>query len=315
MTADKSTQDAVRVPGDAQPESARSGAWATAKKVAKKVRQRPATKKTAASARKTTRKSGRATRAADEPATTLSDSGSTRNGARESGRAAAAKSAVTPDVAGGTPPADAPRPPAPLHPGASADPGQEQVGGLGGMLALWGPLIIVAFLVLVFRGADDREGEGGTDAGVSVSASEAGVRQMNGTRGPAPDARAFGQAAGRPPRFEDDAERERSAYSRGGTMQTSIAGRPDFANRGPGTMMPTSVPRGAYPPPRGPYLSPWARRPPPGEPWAASEPHEWSWPAEPRAGDAYARTGGAPVQWVRCARPYYWCPAPGNPSW
>ena len=318
MTVDKSMQGTARVPRDGQRDSARTGAWATARKVAKKVRQRASTTKktTTTPARKSTRASGRATRTIDEPATSRPQSDSARGIASESARASAVAPPGDTGIDEAASMADAPRPPAPLHPGATTEPGQEQAGGLGGMLALWGPLIIVGFLVLVFRGADEREGDAapGTDASVAATGTQAS--QTDGTGGSMSVAGAFGSGtAGTASAFERGGGRDESRYSRGGTLQASTAARPDFAHRGPATTMAASVPRGAYPPPPGPYRSPWARTPPADGRWVAPETPEWGWPAEGHGGDPYIRSRQAPVQWVRCAPPYYWCPAPRSPSW
>lgn len=316
MTVDKSMQDAARVPRDGLRDSARTGAWATARKVAKNVRQRASTKKTTtpAGARKSTKRSGRATRAIDEPATTRPQSDTAGGIAPGSTRASAAGPPVDPGIDEAASVTDAPRPPAPVHPGANMEPGQEQAGGLGGMLALWGPLIIVGFLVLVFRGADDRD----VDAAASASASVSETRgpQTDGTGGSLSVAGPFGSASGRSAAdFERDVGRGESRYSRGDTLQASIAARPDFAHRGTATSMAAGIPRGAYPPPPGPYRSPWARTPSAEGRWIAPEAPDWGWRAESHEGAPYIRSREAPVQWVRCAPPYYWCPAPRSPSW
>ena len=317
MTVDKSMQGAARVPRDGPQDSARTGARATARKDPRKVRQRASTKKTTTTpARKPAKRSGRTTRTADEPATTGVRSESGRGVESEPARASAAAPPVEPGMDDAASAADAPRPPAPLHPGATMEPGQEQTGGLGGMLALWGPLIIVGFLVLVFRGADEREGD--ATAGAGASAAESGSRavQMDGAGDPLSVAEPFGPASGRTGTgFELGGGRDGSRYARGDTLQASIAARPDFAHRGPATTMAASIPRGAYPPPPGPYRSPWARTPPADGRWVAPEPREWGWQAERHGADPYLRAREAPVQWVRCAPPYYWCPAPRSPSW
>ena len=91
---------------------------------------------------------------------------------------------------------DRPRPPGPMHPGAVMESMQEQSGGLGGLLALWGPLIIVGFLVLVFRGGDDPE----TAVATAADATE-----------PAPvDATAVSRARGRALRRPRGEPRRRS---------------------------------------------------------------------------------------------------------
>ena len=316
MTVDKSMQESRRTPGDGLRDSARTGAWATAKKVEKKVRQRTSPKKTTAPARKPTTRSGRTARTTGKPSTSRPESGSPHGAASETTRAPGAAPTVDSGIDASASSNDAPRPPAPVHPGATMELGQEQAGGLGSMLALWGPLIIVGFLVLVFRGADEREGDAA--AGASVSGSEFGSRvsQADGDRDPMSGARPLELATGRIASDFGSGDRpDPSRYSRVGTAQASIAPRPDFANRRAGSMIAANAPRGAYPPPPGPYRSPWARTPPAGERWAAPGTPEWSWPAEVREGEPYLRSAEAPVQWVRCERPYYWCPAPRSPSW
>ena len=102
--------------------------------------------------------SGTAARETAPPETSASDAAAA-SGIVPSG-------AATPEtVADGPPsaakralPADAARRIGPTHPGAHMTGAEsEDIVGLGGFLALWGPLIIVGFLVLVFWGGDERE--------------------------------------------------------------------------------------------------------------------------------------------------------------
>ena len=319
MTGDENMQDAARIPGDGTAESARSGAWATAKKVAKTVRQKRPAKKTAPTARKTAKKADRATRKTEESAASLSAAESTKAAAASPGAAgtrsksaparrgeaaaqaipasasaasAADRTSAAQSAHAAEEPAssiDAPRPPAPMHPGVAMDAAQEQVGGLGGMLALWGPLIMVGFLVLVFRGTDEREGETAADAGASMPAAEARAMQPDGAAGLISGSRTNGQGSGSvATAFGPGEGLDRVAYSRARSVDPSVFRDPEFTNRDPRALMTVNAPQGAYPPPSGPYRNPWTPGPPQGE---------------------------SPVQWVRCARPYYWCPAPPRPSW
>ena len=121
---------------------------------------------------------------------------------------------------------------------------QEHVGGLGSLLALWGPLIIVAFLVLVFRGGEER------DSTVAVgpdTASEAAARTpdamahrplvgatIDPARGAVPD-ESMSAPSGVP---HGPAE----AFDGGFTMRTSMA-TPVFAGGGTATGMPPVVRR------------------------------------------------------------------------
>ena len=319
MTGDESMQDAARIPGDGTAKSARSGVWATAKKVAKTVRQKRPAKKTATTARTTAKKAGRATRRTEESAASSSGAEFTKAAAASAGaagtrsksaparraeaaaqatpasrRAASASdrtSAAQSAHAAGEPASsiDAPRPPAPMHPAAAMDAAQEQVGGLGGMLALWGPLIMVGFLVLVFRGSDEREGEPAAGAGASMHAGEARAMQPDGAAGLISGSRTNGHGSdGAATAYEAGEGLDRVAFSRARPMDPSAFRGPEFTSRDPRALMAANAPQGAYPPPPGPYRNPWTPGPPEGD---------------------------SPVQWVRCARPYYWCPAPSRPSW
>ena len=216
---------------------------------------------------------------------------------------AAASDTATPDTAADgspaaekrAPPADASRRFGPRHSGAHmAGTEPEDLGGLGGFLALWGPLIIVGFLVLVFRGGEEREAVMASDHDASAPASAmapaAAGTEMSQVSDPAPDsagavlARAFGEAGASP---MPTVSRVPAAWTDSG---------------------------GAWPAPPGPYRNPRARELPAGERWAAHT-SEWAPSAESRGTPGYGAGGGPPPQWVRCEAPYYWCPAPGNPVW
>ena len=176
-----------------------------------------------------------------------------------------------------------------MHPAAAMDAAQEHTGGLGGMLALWGPLIMVGFLVLVFRGSDEREGETAAGADASMHAAEARAMQPDGAGGSISEFRTSGQGSGGAATAYGVGEGlDRVAYSRARSMDPSVFRGPDITSRDPRALMAANSQQGAYPPPPGPYRNPWTLGPPQGE---------------------------SPVQWVRCARPYYWCPAPPRPSW
>ena len=203
-------------------------------------------------------------------------------------------------------PADAARWIGPTHPGAhmtGAD--SEDAGGIGGFLALWGPLVIIGFLVLVFWGGDERETATahGPDASpapastsaASTSAASAMTPVAAGTEAPqtsvpAPDpgdavlARAFGEAGASP---FPAASRAAAAWTDSG---------------------------GAWPAPPGPYRTPGSRELPVGERWVAHV-GEWAPAADGRGASGYGADSEPPPQWVRCEAPYYWCPAPSNPAW
>ena len=214
--------------------------------------------------------------------------------ARASGRAASTPAAPAAAPQDPGPSIETPRPRAPIHPGAAMDSMQEHVGGLGSLLALWGPLIIVGFLVLVFRGGDEDESTVATGAG-NPSQS--------------PEAATIGMARGSGP--SGAAEASDGAFA----MRTSMAGPPVFAGREPGAGMPRAAPGRFYPSPPGPYRDPRNRGLPTGESWSADSADEWMWSAEGRAGPQRSDGGDAPVQWVRCAAPFYWCPTPSSPAW
>ena len=338
MTGDKNVQDAARIPGDDNAEPVRRGVRAVAKKVAKKVsskvtkkpRQKRSTRKTSATSSKTTRKAAKAaprteaSAASPASATALAEAtgaASTTAQPASPGAAPSAAPAAAASSAGSVPPApaassiDAPRPPAPMHPGASMDAVQEHVGGIGGMLALWGPLIIVGFLVLIFRGGD----EGDVAAGSDVASQPAGMQaHLPGTTGASAVASRFPEAApgyaGTAPGASDGFDR--TARSGGLAMRTSMAGTPAFPGSGAAATMPPAAPRIAYPPPSGPYRNPWSGGVPARESWsAAAGVGEGSWTDVGRSGVAFREGVDSQTQWVRCAPPYYWCPAPRSPAW
>ena len=210
----------------------------------------------------------------------------------------------SPPAAKRAPPADAARWIGPAHPGAHmAGAESEDAGGLGSFLALWGPLVIIGFLVLVFWGGDEREmaAAHGPDASpapasapgspsASAMTSVAAGTEAPQTSVPAPDpagavlARAFGEA---------------------GASPLPTASRAAAAWTDPG---------GAWPAPPGPYRTPGSRDLPAGERWVAHV-GEWAPAAGGRGTPGYGAGGEPPPQWVRCEAPYYWCPAPSNPAW
>ena len=354
MTDDNIGKDTARDPergasrpprGDPRAAAGRA-AGKVAKKVAKKAGRKKAAKKTAATVGKTARKTAGTATKRDKPApsrpaapasgTTTAKVSAARpkaaakpkaavpatgvtaaSGAVAAGSAASAPAApaVLPHEAGSS--MEAPRPPAPMHPGAYTDPAQEESGGLGSLLTIWGPLIIVGFLVLIFRGGVER---GDTVA----AASDAPAPPAEAADPPAPVARgsqAGGTAApagARPPERAPGppgaGRKVAEAFDRGFTMRASMAGGPAFADRGPGAPMPAGSPGRLYPSPPGPYRDPRYRGLPADERWPAAG--DWvTWSAGARE-DAGPEDGGdAPTQWVRCAPPYYWCPAPANPTW
>ena len=183
-----------------------------------------------------------------------------------------------------------PAPPGAYMPGTES----EERAGLGRILALWGPLIIVGFLVLVFLGEDEREGvaAGGHDVPAPVSAMPSATAGTGApaVSEPAPEpadpmlARAFGEAGASP----------LPAASRAAAAWTGSAG--------------------AWPAPPGPYRNPGSRELPSGERWVAYA-SEWAPSADGRGVPGYGAGGEPPPRWVRCEAPYYWCPAPGNPAW
>ena len=341
MTDDKIAKDTARDPEREALGRLRGGIRAAARKavrkVAKKAGQKKAAKKATAAAGKTTAAVGKTTAAAGKTTaaagkTTARGAGSAKRadktapasvGAPASRSAAARSPAAKPraapvrtaqarasDSVADTPAAAAARPhepepyfetsrpPAPIHPGAALDSMQEHAGGLGSLLALWGPLIMVGFLVLVFRGGDEGESAVATGAGVQGGPAADATAEM--ARGSAPPGAAQGLA---------------EALDGGFAMRTSMAGSPVFAGRGPGAGVPAVASARLYPSPPGPYTDPRYRGLPTGESWSADSTDEWRWSAEERASLQHKDGGDAPVQWVRCAAPYYWCPAPSSPAW
>jgi len=251
-----------------------------------------------------------------------------------------------------------PRPPGPVHPGAIRDSMQEQSDGMGRLLALWGPLIIVGFLVLVFRGGDEPEmaiavgidGSGPTPIEISAetaAASGADASEVATIDATAGTMRAVA-ASDAPPETLSVASSETSSsvrpenlsgaspellsglspetlsgpspetmetFDRGFALRTSMAGPPVLSGRGAGPGGPAVAPRAFYPSPPGPYRDPRYRGLPTGERWSSGGSGEWMWSAEGRDGARAAAGSDAPVRWVRCEAPYYWCPAPSNPAW
>ena len=323
MTDDRFVKDTARDPEREALGSMRAGLRAAAKKavrkVAKKAGRKKVAKKATAAAGKAPAKGAAPAKKADRAArATAGAPASGSAGARASGgtaksrapKAAAGPAAASESVAAAPaapaapaaqpresgPSIDTPRPPGPMHPGAVMDSMQEQSGGLGGLLALWGPLIIVGFLVLVFRGGDEPE------ATVAADTAPPEPATIDATAGTARAAAPSGAAPGVAETFDG-----------GFAMRTSMAGQPALAGRGAGA--PAVAPGALYPSPPGPYRDPRYRSLPTGESWSAEGTGEWMWSAEARAGTQPADGGAAPVRWVRCEAPYYWCPAPTSPAW
>ena len=305
--------------------TAKKAANKTAKKAAKKVAKKTAKKTAGASGRsgdgrarkKTAEKAAKSAPAASTVSETVAPraaaagpavSGTAAPETSASGAAAASDTApsgaATPETAADgsprsakhVPSADAARRIGPAYPGALVTATEsEDPGGLGSLLALWGPLIIVGFLVLVFLGGEDRGettagGHDGASAPASVMPSTTAgteVPQISGSMpGPAGDvlARASGEAGASP----------RSAASRIAAAWTDSGS--------------------AWPAPPGPYRNPESYGPPAGERWVAHA-SEWAPSADSRGVPGYGDGGNPPPQWVRCEAPYYWCPAPNNPAW
>lgn len=336
MIDDKTISDTTQGSGDETPKPARGGVRSAAKKATKKAAKKTAKKVTKKTAKKTAKKAaatsgdGRAKKkraaakpaaaptavpvaaspppaappgAAPDAAVPANDASATAAPATVAPETAAAPAttpsdaaeSALPSAARRTPSADAPRRIAPMPPGArKMDAAPEELGGLGGFLALWGPLIIIGFLVLVFRGGMEREAAvaGGHDAAAPTSAVAsvtAGTErpQVSGPA-PVPDgavlARAIGEAGASP--LLPPASRVAAAWADS---------------------------EAAWPAPPGPYRNPGSRAFPAGEGWAAGI-GGWT-PARSRGAPGYG-AGDAPTsQWVRCAAPYYWCPAPSGPTW
>ena len=357
MTDDRIVKDTARDPErealGPMHGGVRAAAKGAARKVAKSAGQKKAARKTTAAAGRATKKAVKSATKADKPAPAKAATSTSRKIPATKARAAAAgKTATTAataalaqepaaagstDVAGGaastpaTPVAalsrpgtaiETPRPPpAPMHPGASMDPAQEQAGGLGGVLALWGPLIIVGFLVLVFRGG----GEHGStlaarpDAPAQAATEAVAVAETGTERGLPADATGETATGARPPeRMPAPPGATRGvveAFDGGFTMRTSMASPPPFAGRGPDAGRPASAPGRLYPSPPGPYRDPRYRGLPTGESWSAAGVSEWLWPAEGAEDPRHEDGADAPAQWVPCAPPYYWCPPPASPVW
>lgn len=328
MTDDRVANDSTRGPEREALGSVRGGLRAAAKKavrkVAKKAGRKKAASKPSAGAGKTTARGAASAKKSDRTARTAaapkagapaSKGAAAPTGAAAAGAAtarapgaavavptAAAASAATESATPAAPSResgpsiDTPRPPGPMHPGAVMESMQEQSGGLGGLLALWGPLIIVGFLVLVFRGGDEPETT--VAVGADTSAPEATAVEDMDARAPSDYARGTAET-----------------FDGGFAMRTSMAGPPVPAGRGAGAVGPATAPGALYPSPPGPYRDPRYRSLPTGERWSADGTGEWMWSAEVRAGPRRGDGGDAPVRWVRCEAPYYWCPAPGSPAW
>ena len=317
MTDDRFVKDTARDPEREALGSMRAGLRAAAKKavrkVAKKAGRKKVAKKATPAAGKAAARGAAPAKKADRAARTTADAPASGSaGARASGgaakshapKAAAGPASASESVAAASeapsresgPSIDTPRPPGPMHPGAVMDSMQEQSGGLGGLLALWGPLIIVGFLVLVFRGGDEPE------ITVAAGADAPEPETIDATAGDARAATPSGAAPGAAETFDG-----------GFAMRASMAGPPVLAGRGAGA--PAVAPGALYPSPPGPYRDPRYRSLPTGESWSADATGEWMWSAEARAGTRPADGGAAPVRWVRCEAPYYWCPAPTSPAW
>ena len=302
MTDDRNAKESARDPERKALGSTRGGLRAAAKKAVRKVARKATRKKVAGKAAagsgKTTARGATTEKKADRTARTAAApaSGATRASSARTGAApvTAAPAALSRESG---PSIDTPRPPGPMHPGAAMDSMQEQSGGLGGLLALWGPLIIVGFLVLVFRGGDEPE------TTVAAGTDAADPATIDATAGIARAAAPSGVAPGAVETFDG-----------GFAMRTSMAGPPALTGRGAHAGGPAVAPGALYPSPPGPYRDPRYRSLPTGESWSAQGTGEWMWSAEAQTG-ARPSAGAAPVRWVRCEAPYYWCPAPSSPAW
>ena len=281
-----------------------------------------ATGSRAASARATaaSRPAGKGAAARKSAATRAASAAETPPDAAAPGNGSAANAPAAPVVPlpGPGASAEAPRPPAPMHPGAYTDSTQEQSGGgLGSLLALWGPLIIVGFLVLVFRGGAERASAvaAGPDAQARSAAADTPAQIARGPEGrDAIGSPAGAQAPERAPGPPGAGRVVAEAFDRGFAMRTSMAGGPPFAGREPGAPMPAGSPGRLYPTPPGPYRDPRYGLPA-DEHWTAGGAGDWTrWSAGGRTGSG-EEGGDMRVEWVRCAPPYHWCPAPGNPTW
>ena len=333
MIDDSTISDAARNPGDETQVSARVGVRASTKKTTRKVAAKKTAKKTTKKTVKAGERSGdgrarkktakKAAKKAAKPAAAISATSeaatsdiATADPAppdpaasdvapldHPASGATAASGNIAPEAAAeGSPPAakralpvDTAQRFGPVPPGAHMTGTEsEEPGGLGGILALWGPLIIVGFLVLVFLGEEEHEGAVASDHDASAPVS-APVSTLPSTMAEteAPDvsdpagavlARAFGEA---------------------GASPLPTASRAAAAWTGS---------EGAWPAPPGPYRNPGSRGLPPGESWVTHA-SEWTPSADSRGMPGYGAGGDPPPQWVRCEAPYYWCPAPSNPAW
>lgn len=296
---------------------AKKTAKKAAKKVAKKAAKKAAKKTAGASSRsgdgrarkkraeKSAKPAATASTVSETVAPRVAAAGTAAPEASASGAAAASDTAPSgvatpetavdgsPRAAKRAPPADAARRIGSSYPGAlMMGTESEDPGGIGSLLALWGPLIIVGFLVLVFLGGEETMVSGLDEASAPASvmpstAAGTEVAQVSGsTHEPAGDvlARASGETGASP----------RSAASRVAAAWTGSGG--------------------AWPAPPGPYRNPESYERPAGERWVAHA-GEWAPAADGRGVPGYGAGGDPPPQWVRCEAPYYWCPAPGNPAW
>lgn len=344
MTDDKIVKETARDPEREALGPMHGGIRAAAKKVARKVAkkagQKKATKKATPAAGKAAKRSTRSAKGADKaapanvaaptqkPAAVRTSTAKARTSpagtaTAASGAARASESVantpatpVAPSLESG-PSIETPRPPAPMHPGAAMESIQEHAGGMGGLLALWGPLIMVGFLVLVFRGGAERDSPAATTADApNATAMDVAAKLAPGsqTRG-AVDPAAGGRPATRMSAYPGAARGAAEAFDGGFAMRTSMAGPPVFAGRGSDARTPAVASGRLYPSPSGPYSDPRFRSLPTGESWSADGAGEWPWSAQGRASPGQEDGGDAPVQWVRCAAPYYWCPAPSSPAW
>lgn len=345
MTDDRIVKDTARNPEREALGPVRGGIRAAAKraarKVVKKTAQKKVTKKATAAAGKTTKKTAKSAARTDKSAAakaaapvsrgTSPRSSASRSKAATGGTAGRDAAAATGGSTaalehGAGAPAAVPYesgpaietlpPPGPVHPGAAMDSAQEHSGGFGSLMALWGPLIIVGFLVLVFRGGEERESTATADPDVA-SRDAVGVPHASAS-GPLADGAIHPPRGVLPaapmPGSTGAARGSAETYDGGFTMRTSMA-TPVFAGRGTGTGMPPVASGRLYPSPPGPYRDPRYRSLPTGESWSAGGSDEWMWTAEARGIPGQEDGSEPPVQWVRCAPPYYWCPAPSSPTW
>ena len=316
MIDDKTTSDSAQGPGDEAPGSVRGAARPAAKKATRKTAKKTVKKTVKKTAKKAGTASGegraRKKRAAAQPAAAPSAAPAAAvagTAAPATGTSSAVPPATIapataippasapveanesdfPAAAKRVPPADPPRRSSSMHPGArTMDTAPEDPGGLGGFLALWGPLIIVGFLVLVFSGGVEREATvaSGHDA-VAPASAMAPATMETGTQpvsAPALDpagavlARAFGEAGASP----------LPATSRIATAWTD-----------------SEI---VWPAPPGPYRNPRARE-------LSAGVGEWPPPAQGGSASEYGVGDDSRPRWVRCAAPYYWCPVPSSPAW